>query len=75
MWQQAIIALAVLVAAGYVAWTFMSLRARQRLLDRLAARGLLVDMARRHRARMGTPGCSNCSAAAEHAAVRPHKSG
>jgi hypothetical protein len=66
MWQQALIGLLVLAAAGYVTWTFLSMTARQRLLDALAVRGLLVGAARAHRARLSTPGCSNCSAAGEH---------
>jgi len=32
VWQQAVIALPVLAAAGYVAWSFMSMGMRQRLL-------------------------------------------
>jgi hypothetical protein len=63
MWQQWMIALLVVLAAGYVIWTFLSLRARQALLDVMAARGVLVGFAVRHRARMTTPGCGNCSAA------------
>jgi hypothetical protein len=63
MWQQAMIALLVASAALYVAWTFMSMRSRQTLLDRLAAGGILTGYAARHRSRMATPGCSNCSAA------------
>jgi len=66
MWQQAIIVLLVAMAAGYVTWTFLSLRARQRLLEALAARGVLKGFAVRHRARLATPGCSNCSAASDH---------
>jgi hypothetical protein len=67
MWQQLIIALLVVAAAGYVVWTFLPMTRRQRLLDALAARGLLVRAAARHRARLATPGCSNCAAAGEHA--------
>jgi hypothetical protein len=63
MLQQALIGLLVLAAAGYVTWTFLSMTARQRLLDALAGRGLLVAVARSHRARLSTPGCSNCAAA------------
>jgi hypothetical protein len=70
MWQQALIALAVLAAAGYVTWTFLSMTARQRLLDALAGRGLLVGAARAHRTRLTTPGCGNCSAAGGHPAPR-----
>jgi len=66
MWQQVVIALLVLMAAGYVAWSFMSMRARQGLLDALASRGLLARFAAQHRARLATPGCSNCSAASDH---------
>jgi len=67
MWQQIIIALLVTAAAGYVVWTFLPMLRRQRLLDALAAHGLLVRAAARHRARLSTPGCSNCAAAGEHA--------
>ena len=67
MWQQLIIALLVVSAAGYVVWTFLPMPRRQRLLDALAARGLLARTAARHRARLATPGCSNCAAAGEHA--------
>jgi hypothetical protein len=73
MWQQVLIAVLVLIAAGYVTWTFLSMRARQRLLDVLAARGVLTGFAAQHRARLSTPGCSNCSGHAEHVAVKPHK--
>ena len=68
MWQQLIIVLVVLFATGYVVWTFLPMMRRQRLLDALAAHGVLVRAAAQHRARLATPGCSNCSAAAEHAA-------
>jgi hypothetical protein len=67
MWQQAIMALLVVLAAGYVTWTFLPLLRRQRLLDALAAHGLLARMAARHRARLATPGCGNCASAGEHA--------
>jgi hypothetical protein len=67
MWQQLIIVLLVLFATGYVVWTFLPMMRRQRLLDALAAHGVLVRAAARHRARLATPGCSNCSAAGEHA--------
>jgi hypothetical protein len=40
MLQQLIIALLVLSAACYVAWTFMPMARRQWLLDALAARGI-----------------------------------
>jgi len=66
MWQQVIIVLLVLIAAGYVTWTFLSMRTRQRLLEVLTAMGMLKGYAARHRARMATPGCSNCSAASDH---------
>jgi hypothetical protein len=66
MLQQAIIALLVVGAAGYVAWTFMPLPRRQRLLDALAAHGILVQAAAKHRARLAAPGCGNCGAAGEH---------
>jgi hypothetical protein len=67
MWQQLTIALLVAFAAGYVAWTFLPMMRRQRLLDALAAHGVLVRAAARHRARLATPGCSNCAAVGEHA--------
>jgi hypothetical protein len=68
VWQQIIIALLVVSAAGYVVWTFLSMARRQRLLDALAAHGVLVRAAASHRARLATPGCSNCPAAGEHPA-------
>jgi hypothetical protein len=61
--QRIIMAVVVLFAAGYVIWTFMPLHRRQRLLDLLATRGILVGAAARHRARLATPGCAHCSAA------------
>ena len=67
MVQQLVIVLLVVLATGYVAWTFLPMLARQRLLDALAARGLLVRAAASHRARLATPGCGNCPAAGEHA--------
>jgi hypothetical protein len=67
MWQQWIIALLVVAATGYVVWTFLPMRARQRWLDALSARGVLMGLAARHRARMATPGCSHCSAADDDA--------
>jgi hypothetical protein len=70
MLQQAIIAVAVLLAAGYVVWTFMPAPRRQRLLDALAARGLLRQRAARHRAHLASSGCGHCSAAGRHAPVR-----
>lgn len=72
MLQAAIIAMLVGAAALYVVWSFLALRHRQRLLDALAARGLLVRAAARHRARLATPGCGNCSASGDHASVQPH---
>jgi hypothetical protein len=66
MLQQLIIAVAVLIAAGYVVWSFMPMMRRQRLLDALARHGLLVRTAAKHRARLATPGCGNCSAAEAH---------
>ena len=68
MWQQLVIALLVIGAAGYVMWTFLPMMRRQRLLDALAAHGVLVRTAAQHRARLATPGCGNCAAAGEHAA-------
>ena len=67
MWQQFVIALLVVSAAGYVVWTFLPMTRRQRLLDALAAHGVLVRAAAQHRARLATPGCGNCAAAGEHA--------
>ena len=66
MLQQVVIVLLVVVAAGYVTWTLLPMLTRQRLLDALAARGLLVRAAASHRARLATPGCGNCPAAGEH---------
>jgi len=66
MLQQIIIAVLVAAAAVYVIWMFLPMLRRQKLLDALAAQGLLVGIAARHRARLATPGCSNCSAAAQH---------
>jgi hypothetical protein len=70
MWQQVVIGVAVVLAAGYVVWTFLSLRMRQRLLDGLAARGIMTGYAAAHRARLNIPGCSNCSAAEAHPSHR-----
>jgi hypothetical protein len=67
MWQQVVIALLVVFAAGYVTWTFLPMTRRQRLLDALAAHGMLVRAAAQHRARLATPGCGNCAAAGTHA--------
>jgi hypothetical protein len=67
MWQQVIIVLVVAFAAGYVTWTFLPMMRRQRLLDALAAHGVLARAAAQHRARQATPGCSNCSSAGDHA--------
>ena len=66
MLQQLIIAVLVLCAAGYVVWSFMTMGARQRLLDLLAARGLWVRAAAEHRKRLALPGCGNCAAAENH---------
>jgi hypothetical protein len=63
MWQQVLVAGGVLAATLYVVWTFMTLRARQRLLDAVAARGFCVTWAARHRERLGTGGCGRCAAA------------
>jgi hypothetical protein len=71
MLQQLIIAIVVLFAGGYVAWSFMPMARRQRLLDLLAARGIARRWADSHRKRLAMPGCGNCAAAAEH--VKPHK--
>jgi len=70
MLQQLIIAVLVLCAAGYVAWSFMPMSRRQRLLDLLAARGIATRWADAHRQRLGTPGCGNCAAADEHGKVQ-----
>ena len=66
MLQQVVIGVLVLSAGGYVVWSFMSMGARQWLLDALAARGVAVRAAAEHRKRLATPGCSNCSAADQH---------
>ena len=66
MLQQLIIGVLVLLAAGYVVWSFMPMQRRQWLLDALAARGLAVRAAAEHRKRLATPGCGNCAAADEH---------
>jgi hypothetical protein len=71
MLQQIIIAILILFAAGYVAWSFMPMTRRQWLLDLLAERGVGRDWAEAHRKRLGTPGCGNCAAAGEH--VKPQK--
>jgi hypothetical protein len=73
MWQQALIVPVVLAASGYVTWTFLSMPLRQRLLDALAARGVLVNLAHRHRARLSVPGCSNCPAGGEQPPLGPQK--
>jgi hypothetical protein len=70
MWQQVIMALLVVAAAGYVVWTFLSMTRRQRLLDALARHGVLGQAAARHRARLATPGCNNCAAAEQHGKVK-----
>jgi hypothetical protein len=66
MLQQLIIAILVLCAAGYVAWSFMPMTRRQWLLDLLAGRGIARGWAEAHRKRLATPGCGNCAAAGEH---------
>jgi hypothetical protein len=71
MMQQLIIALAVGIAAAYLVWTFSPMPRRQRWLDHLASRGVLVRTAARHRARLGAAGCGNCAAAATHRVRRP----
>jgi hypothetical protein len=70
MWQQLVIAVLVVAAAGYVTWTFLPMMRRQRLLDALAARGVLVQAAVQHRARLAAPGCSNCAGAEQHGKVK-----
>ena len=71
MWQQVVIALFVVFSAGYVAWTFLPMMQRQRLLDALAAHGVLVRAAAQHRARLATPGCGNCAASGAHSKGPP----
>jgi hypothetical protein len=73
MLQQVIISIVVIGAASYVAWTFLSMTARQSLLDRLAGLGLFANAARRHRARLSTPGCSNCAASTPASITPPRK--
>jgi len=68
--QQLVIALAVLIAAGYVLWSFMPMQRRQWLLDALAARGIATRAAAAHRRRLATPGCGNCPATGEQAPQR-----
>jgi hypothetical protein len=75
MLQQLIIAVLVGGAAGYVIWTFMPMLRRQQLLDVLAARGVLTGAAARHRARLATPGCGNCPAAAGQQSVQSADTG
>jgi hypothetical protein len=72
MLQQLIIAILVLCAAGYVAWSFMPMTRRQWLLDLLAARGIARGWADSHRKRLATPGCGNCAAAGEHPKAPRH---
>lgn len=71
MVQQLIITLAVAVSAAYMIWSFSGPARRQRWLDALARRGLLVRTAARHRARLGAAGCGNCAAAGTHQVRRP----
>jgi hypothetical protein len=66
MLQQLIIAILVLFAGGYVAWSFMPMSRRQWLLDWLAAHGVARRAAAAHRAKLAMPGCGNCAAAEEH---------
>ena len=75
LWQQAAIVLLVLLAAGYVLWTLLSLRYRQRLLDGLAARGIAAGWAERHRLRLASPGCGNCPAAGASLSAKSHHTG
>ncbi len=60
--QQTLIVVLVAAAGGYVVWSFLSIARRQQLLDALAARGLLREVAARHRAVPGASGCGNCGA-------------
>jgi hypothetical protein len=69
--QQLIVALAVAFSIAYMSWSFSPPARRQRWLDALAARGLLVRWAARHRARLATPGCGNCAASGTHPVKRP----
>ena len=71
MLQDLIIAILVLFAGGYVAWSFMPMARRQWLLDLLAARGIARGWADSHRRRLATPGCGNCAAAGEHRKAPP----
>ncbi len=71
MMQEFIVALAVAVSTAYMIWSFTPPARRQRWLDALAGRGLLVRAAARHRARLATPGCGNCAAAGTHPVKRP----
>jgi hypothetical protein len=71
MLQQLLVALAVAVATLYMIWSFSPPARRQRWLDRLASRGLLVRAAARHRARLAAPGCGNCGSAGRHPLKRP----
>ena len=64
MWQQILIAVAVVGAASYVVWTLMSPRLRLRFIDRVARSGFAAGWAARQRARLSADGCGNCSAAA-----------
>ena len=75
MLQQMMIVLLVLIAAGYVTWSLLSMTSRQRLLDALARRGLLVQAAQRHRARLAAPGCGNCAAAGQHLVTQSRDAG
>jgi hypothetical protein len=67
MLQWIVIAAAVPFATGYVVWTFLPVARRQKLLDLLAAHGWLTAAAARHRARLATPGCGNCSPGTQRA--------
>jgi hypothetical protein len=70
MLQQMIVALVVPVALAYVVWSFLTMHRRQRVLDWLSARGIARAAAAAHRARLATPGCSNCAGGASEQTPR-----
>ena len=61
MMQQLIVAPIVVLALGYVVWSFLTMHRRQGILDWLSAHGIARSAAAAHRARLATPGCSNCA--------------
>jgi hypothetical protein len=69
--QTAVALVAVTVSLLYTVWSFMSVTRRQRVLDALARRGMLQQVAARHRAKLALPGgCGKCSAAGAHKVLR-----